>query len=73
MIAKRVDGKIILLTFCNVFHEISARPWNGNMRDRFGRLWSPTLDEETMLKCYCCNTDQVFPDNPTRESQIFYT
>ncbi len=37
MIARRVDGKIVLLTFYTVFHEISARPWNGDMKDRFGR------------------------------------
>ena len=72
MIAKRVDGKIILLTFCNIFHEISARPWNGDMMDKFGRLWSLMLDEETMLRCYYCETEKVFPDNPVKENQVAY-
>ena len=72
MIAKRVGGKIILLTFCTVFHEISARPWNGDMKDKFGRLWSTMLDEQTMLKCYYCNTDRVFPSNPVKEAGIKY-
>lgn len=72
MIAKRVGGKIILLTFCNIFHEISARPWNGNMRDRFGRLWSPMLDEQTLLKCYYCFSDRIFLDDPQQEANINY-
>ena len=72
MIAKRRDEKIILLTFYTVFHEISARPWNGDMRDKFGRLWSAMLDEQTLLKCYYCDTDRVFPDNPLKEAKIVY-
>lgn len=72
MIAKRIDGKIVLLSFCSIFHELSACPWNGDMKDRFGRLWSPVLDEETLLKCYYCDTDRVFPDNPARESSVVF-
>ncbi len=72
MIARRIDGKIILLSFYSIFHELSAHPWNGDMKDRFGRLWSPVLDEETMLRCYYCETDKVFPDNPVKETQIIY-
>ena len=73
MIARRVDGKIVLLNFYTVFHELNARLQHGDMKDRFGRTWSPMLDEETLLKCYYCDTDRVFPDNPIRESQVFYT
>ncbi len=73
MIARRTDEKIVLLSFYTVFHELNARPWNGDMKDRFGRTWSPILDEQTMLKCYYCETGQVFPDNPVREAQILYT
>ena len=72
MIAKRSDGKIILLTFCNVFHVLKTRPQNGDLLDKFGRSWSPVLDEQTLLKCYYCETDQVFPDDPGIEAKVRY-
>ena len=72
MIARHVDGKIVLLTFYTIFHELNARPQNGDMKDRFGRTWSPMLDEETLLKCYYCDTKQIFLDNPDKESSVVF-
>ena len=72
MIARRVDGKIVLLTFYSIFHELNACPQNGDIKDRFGRTWSPILDEQTLLKCYYCDTSQIFPDDPGKESTVVF-
>ena len=72
MIARRIDEKIVLLTFSNVFHDLNVTKFNGDYKDKFGRLWSPVLDEESQLKCFTCNTSQIFPDSPGKESQVQY-
>ena len=72
MIVKRENGRIVLLTYSNIFHDLMVVRWNGDYRDKFGRLWSPVLDEETQLKCFACDTEQVFPDNLAKESEVQY-
>lgn len=72
MIARRVDGTILLLTFSNIFHDLKVTRLNRNYKDKYGRSWNAVLDQESQLKCFTCQTCQIFPDNPVKESQVQY-
>ena len=72
MIARCVDRKIILLTFYTIFHKLNACSKKGDMKDRFGLTWVPILDEQTLLRCSCCDTNHIFTDEPDRESSVVF-
>ncbi len=71
MVAKKCNGLITLLTFYTIFHELGVSQDNFHL-DKHGRSWRKTVDPESGLFCFTCQTHAVFPSKPELEMKVKY-